>query len=93
MQIRSNNHEMLGDSIAWGGCMIIHLLGQRLHFEFFDSSYQVFNIAKVNSATNRLKGQVNFTAHVKSHSNVILMIVYSFMVCDFNIINFFYYSN
>ncbi|KAJ9553235.1 hypothetical protein OSB04_017280 [Centaurea solstitialis] len=44
-----NNHEMLGDSVAWGGCTIIYLLGQQLHFELFDFSYQVLNIAEVNN--------------------------------------------
>ncbi|CAM8960325.1 unnamed protein product [Rhodiola kirilowii] len=47
VQTPSNNHELLGDSIAWGGCTIIYLLGQQLHFELFDFSYQVLNIAEV----------------------------------------------
>lgn len=45
-----NKHEMLGDSVAWGGCTIIYLLGQQLHFELFDFSYQVLNIAEVDNA-------------------------------------------
>ncbi|KNA11936.1 hypothetical protein SOVF_130140 [Spinacia oleracea] len=42
-----NSHEVLGDSVAWGGCTIIYLLGQQLHFELFDFSYQVLNAAEV----------------------------------------------
>ncbi|GAV69749.1 FragX_IP domain-containing protein [Cephalotus follicularis] len=45
----SNNHEALGDSVAWGGCTIIYLLGQQLHFELFDFSYQVLNVAEVEA--------------------------------------------
>ena len=40
---------MLGDSVAWGGCTIIYLLGQQLHFELFDFSYQVLNAAEVEA--------------------------------------------
>ncbi|KMT13869.1 hypothetical protein BVRB_4g077110 [Beta vulgaris subsp. vulgaris] len=42
-----SNHEVLGDSVAWGGCTMIYLLGQQLHFELFDFSYQVLNAAEV----------------------------------------------
>ncbi|KAJ8432034.1 hypothetical protein Cgig2_026737 [Carnegiea gigantea] len=42
-----NNLAVLGDSVAWGGCTIIYLLGQQLHFELFDFSYQVLNAAEV----------------------------------------------
>lgn len=42
-----NDNEVLGDSVAWGGCTIIYLLGQQLHFELFDFSYQVLNAAEV----------------------------------------------
>ncbi|XP_074307970.1 protein PIR isoform X2 [Silene latifolia] len=42
-----NIHAMLGDSVAWGGCTLIYLLGQQLHFELFDFSYQVLNAAEV----------------------------------------------
>ncbi|KAH9614330.1 hypothetical protein KSS87_011253 [Heliosperma pusillum] len=42
-----NIHAMLGDSVAWGGCTVIYLLGQQLHFELFDFSYQVLNAAEV----------------------------------------------
>ncbi|TXG66200.1 hypothetical protein EZV62_007475 [Acer yangbiense] len=48
-QLASNNHESLGDSVAWGGCTIIYLLGQQLHFELFDFSYQVLNVAEVEA--------------------------------------------
>ncbi|XP_044482624.1 protein PIR [Mangifera indica] len=48
-QAPSNNREVLGDSVAWGGCTIIYLLGQQLHFELFDFSYQVLNIAEVEA--------------------------------------------
>ena len=40
---------MLGDSVAWGGCTIIYLLGQQMHFELFDFSYQVLNVAEVEA--------------------------------------------
>ncbi|KAF8402019.1 hypothetical protein HHK36_012970 [Tetracentron sinense] len=50
VQVPSNTHEMLGDSVAWGGCTIIYLLGQQLHFELFDFSYQILNVAEVETA-------------------------------------------
>lgn len=43
----SNNHAVFGDSVAWGGCTLIYLLGQQLHFELFDFSCQVLNAAEV----------------------------------------------
>ncbi|KAM0992423.1 hypothetical protein ACFX2C_010662 [Malus domestica] len=46
-----SSHEVLGDSIAWGGCTIIYLLGQQLHFELLDFSHQVLNVAEVESAS------------------------------------------
>lgn len=42
-----SNIAVLGDSVAWGGCTVIYLLGQQLHFELFDFSYQVLNAAEV----------------------------------------------
>lgn len=50
VQVPPTNHDMLGDSMAWGGCTIIYLLGQQLHFELFDFSYQVLNVAEVEAA-------------------------------------------
>ncbi|XP_023515847.1 protein PIR isoform X1 [Cucurbita pepo subsp. pepo] len=50
-QSPSNNHELLGDSVAWGGCTIVYLLGQQLQFELFDFSYQVLNIAEAEDGT------------------------------------------
>jgi len=50
-QVPSNSHDRLGDSIAWGGCTIIYLLGQQLHFELFDFSYQILNIAEVEAVS------------------------------------------
>ncbi|XP_068666012.1 protein PIR [Aristolochia californica] len=47
----STNYEQLGDSVAWGGCTIIYLLGQQLHFELFDFSYQLLNVAEVENAS------------------------------------------
>jgi hypothetical protein len=41
---------VLGDSIAWGGCTIIYLLGQQLHFELSDFSYQALNVAEVEAS-------------------------------------------
>jgi len=49
--VPSNSQERLGDSIAWGGCTIIYLLGQQLHFELFDFSYQILNIAEVEAVS------------------------------------------
>lgn len=51
VQVPANSHERLGDSVAWGGCTIIYLLGQQLHFELFDFSYQILNIAEVEAAS------------------------------------------
>ncbi|KAF1892241.1 hypothetical protein Lal_00036602 [Lupinus albus] len=50
-QVPSNSHERLGDSVAWGACTIIYLLGQQFHFELFDFSYQILNIAEVEAAS------------------------------------------
>ncbi|XP_022988011.1 protein PIR isoform X3 [Cucurbita maxima] len=50
-QSPSNNHELLGDSVAWGGCTIVYLLGQQLQFELFDFSYQVLNISEAEDGT------------------------------------------
>lgn len=47
----SRSHEPMGDSVAWAGCTIIYLLGQQLHFELFDFSYQFLNIAEVENAS------------------------------------------
>ncbi|KMZ69117.1 hypothetical protein ZOSMA_221G00260, partial [Zostera marina] len=44
------NNDLLGDSIAWSGCTIMYLLGQQLHFELFDFSYQFLNVAEVETA-------------------------------------------
>ncbi|KAL0907570.1 hypothetical protein M5K25_021987 [Dendrobium thyrsiflorum] len=46
----SRRHDSWGDSVAWAGCTIIYLLGQQLHFEIFDFSYQFLNIAEVENA-------------------------------------------
>ncbi|KAK8541925.1 hypothetical protein V6N13_137495 [Hibiscus sabdariffa] len=51
VQLQPNNHDMLGDSVAWGGCTIIYLLGQQLHFELFDFSYQILNVSEVEAAS------------------------------------------
>ncbi|KAI5667752.1 hypothetical protein M9H77_17605 [Catharanthus roseus] len=51
IQMQSSSQELLGDSVAWGGCTIIYLLGQQLHFELFDFSHQVLNVAEVEDAT------------------------------------------
>ncbi|CAN6975157.1 unnamed protein product [Brassica oleracea var. botrytis] len=48
---QSGQQEVLGDSIAWGGCTIIYLLGQQLHFELFDFSYQVLNVSEVETVS------------------------------------------
>ncbi|KAH6782702.1 transcription activator [Perilla frutescens var. frutescens] len=51
VQVQPSHHGMLGDSVAWGGCTIIYLLGQQLHFELFDFSHQVLNVAEVEVAS------------------------------------------
>ncbi|CAN1176447.1 Protein PIR [Linum perenne] len=51
VQSSFGNHDILGDSIAWGGCTIIYLLGQQLQFELFDFSYQVLNVAEVEAGS------------------------------------------
>ncbi|XP_022745568.1 protein PIR isoform X2 [Durio zibethinus] len=51
VQLQPNNHDVLGDSVAWGGCTIIYLLGQQLHFELFDFSYQILNVAEVEATS------------------------------------------
>ncbi|XP_056165334.1 protein PIR [Syzygium oleosum] len=51
VQMQSPSHEVLGDSVAWGGCTIMYLLGQQLHFELFDFSYQVLNVAEVEGVS------------------------------------------
>lgn len=51
VQVPPNNFEVLGDSVAWGGGTIMYLLGQQLHFELFDFSYQILNVAEVEAAS------------------------------------------
>ncbi|KAF4392249.1 hypothetical protein F8388_012705 [Cannabis sativa] len=51
-QVSSGNRELLGDSVAWGGCTIIYLLGQQIHFELFDFSHQVLNVAEVETVSS-----------------------------------------
>lgn len=55
VQMSSPSHEVLGDSVAWGGCTIMYLLGQQLHFELFDFSYQVLNVAEVEGVSHTHK--------------------------------------
>ncbi|KAI4369469.1 hypothetical protein MLD38_017906 [Melastoma candidum] len=50
------SYEVLGDSVAWGGCTIMYLLGQQLHFELFDFSHQILNVAEVEAATLSVQG-------------------------------------
>ncbi|XP_078441899.1 transcription activator [Wolffia australiana] len=47
VQESTRRQEFLGDSVAWGGCCIIYLLGQQQQFELFDFSYQFLNVAEV----------------------------------------------
>lgn len=37
--------EIFGDGLAWGGCVIIHVLGQRQRFNLLDYSYQLVKMA------------------------------------------------
>ncbi|KAL8171856.1 hypothetical protein V2J09_023660 [Rumex salicifolius] len=57
----AGGHAIMGDSVAWGGCTIIYLLGQQLHFELFDFSYQALNVAEVE-ATSLSQTQRNIHA-------------------------------
>lgn len=41
------NQERFGDAVAWGGCSIIHLLGQHLRFELLDFVYHALNVTEV----------------------------------------------
>ncbi|PKA66467.1 Protein PIR [Apostasia shenzhenica] len=59
----SKRRDLWGDSVAWAGCTIIYLLGQQLHFELFDFSYQLLNIAEVEIATI---SQIHSFDHAKS---------------------------
>lgn len=83
----SNSHERLGDSVAWGGCTIIYLLGQQLHFELFDFSYQILNIAEVEAASV-------VQTHKSSHIPVQVYIASSDQslknICVFNMIITYY---
>ncbi|KAF9611083.1 hypothetical protein IFM89_026967 [Coptis chinensis] len=72
VQLPPNHHEVLGDSVAWGGCTIIYLLGQQLHFELFDFSYQLLNVAEVETAStlalrnpNYMQGRENLLEVMK----------------------------
>ncbi|KAH6558764.1 hypothetical protein KP509_1Z046900 [Ceratopteris richardii] len=41
------NIERFGDSVAWGGCTIIYLLGQHSRFELLDFVYHALNVTEV----------------------------------------------
>lgn len=76
----SNSPEKLGDSVAWGGCTIIYLLGQQLHFELFDFSYQILNIAEVEAASvvhthknSHVPVQVCIVSYYQSQNNLVLV--------------------
>ncbi|GER49210.1 transcription activators [Striga asiatica] len=64
VHVQPSHYGMLGDSVAWGGCTIMYLLGQQLHFELFDFSYQVLNVAEVEGAGT------SSPAHKNSHTSV-----------------------
>ncbi|CAA0827876.1 Protein PIR [Striga hermonthica] len=63
VHVQPSHYGMLGDSVAWGGCTIMYLLGQQLHFELFDFSYQVLNVAEVDGAGTS-------SAHKNYHASV-----------------------
>ncbi|KAJ4956396.1 hypothetical protein NE237_013179 [Protea cynaroides] len=65
----SHNHEVLGDSVAWGGCTIIYLLGQQLHFELFDFSYQLLNVAEVETAS--IAQTIKYANYVQGWENLL----------------------
>ena len=35
------DQQLFGDGLAWGGCTIIHFLGQKERFEVFDFAYHI----------------------------------------------------
>ncbi|KAF9670183.1 hypothetical protein SADUNF_Sadunf13G0042000 [Salix dunnii] len=78
----SSNFEVLGDSVAWGGCTIIYLLGQQLHFELLDFSYQVLNVAEVEAG---LLTQAHKNPHVAQGSGSAASTVLTFSM--FELIN------
>eukprot|EP00252_Welwitschia_mirabilis_P019224 TRINITY_DN4392_c0_g1_i1.p1 TRINITY_DN4392_c0_g1~~TRINITY_DN4392_c0_g1_i1.p1 ORF type:complete len:490 (+),score=76.66 TRINITY_DN4392_c0_g1_i1:81-1472(+) len=45
-----SNQQRFGDSVCWGACTIIYLLGQQSHFELFDFVYHMLNIAETENA-------------------------------------------
>ena len=44
---KATNQERFGDSVSWGGCTIMYLLGQHLRFELLDFVYHSLNVAEV----------------------------------------------
>ncbi|KAK1265836.1 Protein PIR [Acorus gramineus] len=62
----SRNHEALGDAVAWGGCTIIYLLGQQLHLELFDFSYQLLNVAEVEGVIDLQLGSSDKAKNVNN---------------------------
>ncbi|KAL3638793.1 hypothetical protein CASFOL_016700 [Castilleja foliolosa] len=65
VQVQPSHYGMLGDSVAWGGCTIIYLLGQQLHFELFDFSHQVLNVAEVEVAGISAAHKSSHYSHVR----------------------------
>ena len=84
---QSGQQEVLGDSIAWGGCTIIYLLGQQLHFELFDFSYQVLNVSEVETVSashthrNPQVLQVEFCLLHPLINHILLLCLNVFCVC------------
>ncbi|KAH7690906.1 cytoplasmic FMR1 interacting protein [Dioscorea alata] len=68
---QSKNHDILGDSVAWAGCTIMYLLGQQLHFELFDFSYQFLNVAEVEGATLMQHGAAKSSVFSQGYENLL----------------------
>lgn len=43
------NQQRFGDLVAWGGCTIIYLLCQQLHFDLFDFVFTNINVVEVDN--------------------------------------------
>jgi hypothetical protein len=55
------NRERFGDSVAWGGCTIVYLLGQHLRFELLDFVYHSLNVAEVEVVSSLKQAAPSFS--------------------------------
>uniref|UniRef100_M8D737 Protein PIR n=1 Tax=Aegilops tauschii TaxID=37682 RepID=M8D737_AEGTA len=79
----SKKREMLGDSVAWAGCTIMYLLGQQLHFELFDFSYQFLNVAEIETATVSLYQPADRSKSPNIFQSILeIHIAFAYGVCE-----------